>query len=40
MFVPDRKHIEDHPLKIERTTDPIAGLPGPLESSYNVDVRC
>ena len=39
MFQPDKKHIEEHPLKIERTVEPVSGGTG-LESAYNVDVRC
>ena len=41
MFVPDRAHIQEHPLKIERTTEPMAGRsPSPgLESAFRADVR-
>jgi len=39
MFQPDEAHIKAHPLKIEKTTDPMSGSLE-LDPHLNVDVRC
>jgi succinate dehydrogenase / fumarate reductase, membrane anchor subunit len=39
MFQPDEKHIKAHPLKIERTVEPVSGGLE-LDPNANVDVRC
>lgn len=41
MFVPDQEHIKNHPLKIERTSNPVEPVPGPnaLGASPNVALR-
>ena len=40
MFQPDEAYIKAHPLKIEKTTDPMNGRPVGLEPALNLDVRC
>jgi succinate dehydrogenase / fumarate reductase membrane anchor subunit len=40
MFVPDRAHIKQHPLKIEKTIEPLPGASTSLHISARIDVRC